>query len=129
MANGDIDVKVRFRSFLPGAGYDVNGLAKQGKTNVRGVITATYLRGGVNLLPADVGLDVIDTLTLTNEEPYTSVNPQQNYRTVGYSKSARQFYCVEEVSAANTDAEVASGTSLSIEFDAFGDAAWAPELL
>lgn len=129
MAAGDIDVRIRFRSFLPGAGYDVNGQAKQGKTDVRGVITASYLSGGTPLLPADVGLDVIDTLTLVLEEPNRSPNPAQNYRTVSYSKSAQEFYCFEEVSAANTDAELANATEILIEFDAFGDAAWAPELL
>ena len=80
MANGDVDVKVRFRSFLPGAGYDVNGQAKQGKTNVRGVITTTYLRGGVTLQPTDVGLDVIDTLALTLEEPIASSDPGRQRR-------------------------------------------------
>jgi len=123
MANGDIDVKIRFRSFLPGSGFDSSGNARQGKTNVRGRIEATYLKGGVALTPQDVGLNTIDDLTLTCEEPFTSPDPAAGWRMAGYSRSARQFYVVQET------IEVASGSAVNLTFDAFGDSGHDVELL
>ena len=130
MANGDVDVKVRFSSFLPGAGYDASGRAVQGKTNIRGVITTTYLRGGVSLSAVDVGLETIDDLALTLPEPCSSNDPAQGYRDARYSKSAAQFYLTVGELGNNTDTvELPSGTVVDVAFDAFGDSAHNAELL
>ena len=133
MANGDVDVKVRFRSFLPGAGYDVNGQPKQGKTDVRGVITTTYLRGGVSLTAQDVGLTVIDTLSLVLVEPNGSEDPGRQRRGVAYSPSAAQFYLSLTITGdeAGEDKthELASGQVVDVSFDAFGDSGATVDLI
>ena len=119
-----IDVKIRFRSFLPGSGYDSSGGSRQGKTNVRGRIECTsYTKGGEALTPQDVGLNTIDDLTLTLEEPLTGTDPAQAVRAVSYSRSAQQFYVAVD------NAELTGATSLNLTFDAFGDSAHDIELL
>jgi hypothetical protein len=123
------DVYVRFKSFLPGGGYDSTGRPVQGKTNVRGVINVTsYTRGGETLRAQDVGLETIDSLDLELVEPFTSPNPSQNWRDVGYSSAAAQFYAWVEASS-GAFAELAGASAFEVAFDAFGDAAHAPELL
>lgn len=124
MAN---DVKIRFRSFLPGSGVDSGGNNKQGKTNVRGRIEVTsYSRGGESLTPADVGLTRIDDLTLTLEEPISGSDPAESRRSVGYSRSAQEFYIN---TGGPTEGELAAGTAVNLSFDAFGDSAHDIELL
>lgn len=119
-----IDVKIRFRSFLPGHGYNSGGSAKQGKTNVRGRIEVTsYTKGGEALTPQDLGLNTIDDLTLNLEEPMKGNDPAQTVRAVYYSRSAQQFY------AATDNAEDAGAAAFNMTFDAFGDSAHDIELL
>ena len=61
MAN---DVKIRFRSFLPGAGFDSAGNPKQGKTRVVGQVAVTSYASGESLSAQDVGLSSIDFMEL-----------------------------------------------------------------
>lgn len=131
MANGDVDVYVRFRSFLPGGGYDSSGRSVQGKTNVRGRITTTYLKGGVNLSAEDLGLTALDDVTLTPEEPCPSADPSKATRRVYYSRAAGQFYITRNTGPETDRVEVeeSSGTTSNISFDAFGDSAHNAELL
>lgn len=118
------DVKIRFRSFLPGAGHDSSGNARQGKTNVRGVIEVTnYTRGGETLTPADLGLSTIDDLVLTHREPVSSPDPAAGVRRVVYSYSAQQFYIIRDT------VEEAATADPVISFDAFGDSSHDVELL
>ena len=112
------DVKIRFRSFLPGSGYNSSGNPRQGKTNIRGRIECTsYTKGGESLTPTDLGLTTIDDLTLTLEEPLTGNDPAQAVRTVYYSRSAQQFYVAVD------NVELTGATNLNLTFDAFGDSA------
>jgi len=118
------DVKIRFRSFLPGSGYDGSGNARQGKTNVRGRIEVTsYTKGGETLKPQDLGLNTVDDLTLSCEEPFTSPDPASGWRWASWSRAAQQFYVIQET------VEVAGGTVLNLTFDAFGDSAHDVEML
>lgn len=124
------DVKIRFRSFLPGAGHDGSGNAKQGKSNVRGEINVTsYARGGETLTPQDVGLTTIDDIVLTPKEAAGGANPAQGARRALYSHAAQQFYVLENVNATGVENEAASAAAINIRFDAFGDSAHDVELL
>ena len=127
------NVFVKYRQFLPGAGHNRSGVAKQGKTNLRGRIeVSSYTRGGESLTPADLGLTFIDDLTLTLEEPFMSSDPGENRRQVGYSRSAAQFYCLKtrtgDEAGEDYSDELAGGTALNLTFDAFGDSAHDVEL-
>lgn len=121
------DVKVRFRSFLPGAGQDSAGNPKQGKTRVVGEIDVTsYERGEEALTAADVGLTAIDSITLrvANESGDTS---GANKREARYDKSVGQFYLVD-LSQAGVPTEYANAATETIEFVAEGDSAGDVEL-
>ena len=60
MADGDFDVKTRFRSALPGVGYNSSGAAVNDKTMVVGSITFTYNTNGLSITGPDLGLSTID---------------------------------------------------------------------
>ena len=60
MAAGDLDVKVRFRSWVPGAGFTSSGTSKQGKSLVVGDVDFTYATGGILLLAPALGLSTLD---------------------------------------------------------------------
>ncbi len=122
------NVFIKFRSYLPGAGHNRSGSPKQGKTNVRGRLEVTYSRGGDDLTPADLGLDVIDDLRLTLEEPLQSSNPTEGRRGIDYSNAARQFYVYRTANATGIQIEEADASVFEVTFDAFGDSAAAPEL-
>lgn len=117
------DIKIRFKSFLPGAGRDGDGKPDQRKQEVRGQIDVTsYTRGGENLRPQDLGLTSIDHLKLSLEEPFTNPNPSAFNRVVDWSKSAFQFYVVNFYNSEGREdaVEIASGTALKLTFSAFG---------
>ena len=145
------NVNVRFRSFLPGAGYDSAGVSKQGKTNVRGHINVTsYARGGESLTATNLGLTVIDDLTLTLLNPVRGPNVTSRMRDVLYADAPAQFYVLELVhdfhqfyiASAPPDSgyggtdpyrvagwqEIAAATVLTLSFDAQGDSAQDLEL-
>lgn len=144
------NVNVRFRSFLPGAGYDSAGQPKQGKTNVRGRVNVTsYARGGEALAPRDIGLAVIDDLRLTLVDPVRSSDVTNQQRDVVYSDAAEQFYVLEHLhdfhqfylGGSHTGGyggqnpyrvggwqEIAGATVLTVSFDAQGDSAHDIEL-
>ena len=122
-------VSIRYRSFLPGAGFDSNGVAKQGKQEVRGVITVTnYARGGEALAPADVGLNRIDYIDLQLEEPFEGADSDSTGREIGYSRSAQQFY-INTVDGAGTKGKLVATSDPVVMFNAFGDSAHDVELL
>lgn len=121
-------VAIRFRGGLPGSGLDSSGLPKQGKQEVRGRITVTNYSGAEDLKPRDVGLTSIDFISLEITEPFTSTDPGDEMRFVGYSYQAQQFYCWTE--GANGD-RLSLGRTVDpvITFSAFGDSAHDVELL
>lgn len=126
MAN---QVTVRFRSYLPGSGWDSAGSAKQGKQEVRGIITVTdYVRNGEDLVPVDLGLTTIDHLDLVLQEPLTSNDPSEQWRKVDYSYSAAQFYVVE-IGQTGVALNIGATKDPVITFSAFGDSSHDVELL
>ena len=121
------DVKTKFKSFLPGAGFDASGNAKQGKTRVVGNIAVTsYQRGGEDLAPVDVGLSAIDSITLRVSDS-TGDTSGNNERRAVYTKTVEQFYLVLD-SQAGVGGEYAAAATETVEFDAFGDSAEDVEL-
>ncbi len=123
MAN---DVRIRFRSYLPGGGFDSAGGAKQGKTRVVGSINVTAYGGdaGEPLSAIDIGLTTIDAISIRVDNE--STGPGQTTRTAVYSKSTGHFY-VFDVSAAGVKVPHAAATE-TLEFDALGDSAGDVEL-
>ncbi len=110
-------------------GFDSNGNAKQGKQEVRGVITVTnYIQGGEDLTPADVNLTNIDYIELVLTEPFLGNQPDHDGRTIGYSVSAQEFY-INLVTQVGQKSELVNTFDPVVMFNAFGDSVEAPELL
>lgn len=121
-------VSVRFKSALPGSGFDANGAAKQGKRRVVGKIAVTsYTNAGESLAPADVGLSTIDFISLKHADE-ASGKEGQGGRYVRYQFSTNDFYIVEE-SGITGKTGAPSGTTHTVYFDALGDALDGVELL
>lgn len=117
-----INVKPRFHRPLPGGGRDSNGNPKQGKVEVRGVISvSSYDRGGESLTPADLGLTTIDWIDLKHEEQAGGKEGSET-REVLYNFSSQDFYIREAGSPANAG-------SHEVRFNAFGDTVREAELL
>lgn len=126
------DVRIRFRSFLPGAGFDSSGNPKQGKTRVVGVVSVTSYGGssGEPLAAEDVGLNNIDFIQLRVSDENSGDMSSAGFapiRKVTYTKSTGHFYLYNEIEA--DIAEVASGSTETVEFVAEGDSAHDVELL
>jgi hypothetical protein len=122
------DVKVRFHTFLPGAGFDASGNPKQGKTRVVGEVDVTsYARGGEALSAIDVGLNTIDSLTLRVGDETGDPSATRRRQAI-YSKSVSQFYLVDTTTAGVPN-ERADAATETVEFVAEGDSAADPELL
>lgn len=127
MAN---DVKIRFRSYLPGAGVDSAGEPKQGKTRVCGLIDVTSYTGpiGEPMTPIELGLSTIDTLQMrvVNSVPG---NDGKHARECVYADDSERFYLIN-VSAAGVRTNYPAGASGAavVEFDVFGDSAHDVEL-
>ena len=118
MAN---DVKIRSRSYLPGAGVDSAGSAKQGKTQVQGLIAVTSYTGGAGepLTPIEMGVSAIDTLQMrvVNQVPH---GDGLHSRESVYADDTERFYLIN-VNEGGTRTHFAVGATASVEFDVFGD--------
>lgn len=113
----------RFRSYLPGSGFDSSGAPVQAKQIRVGFLDVTsYSRGGESLTAQDVGLVTIDHLDLRLEDPVTGPNPGQKTRMAVYSDAAQEFYVIER-QADGVWNELADTTSINLTFVAFGDSA------
>lgn len=134
MAN---DVKIRFRSFLPGAGFDNSGNPKQGKTRVVGRVEVTAYAGGdgERLSAQDVGLSNIDFIQLRVEDENTGamsaaagggIAPR---RAVTYTKSTGHFYLFTVDADGQVTGGVGAADTENLEFVAEGDSAADVELL
>ena len=125
MAN---DVKIRFKSFLPGAGKDSSGNPKQGKTKVVGEIDVTsYARGGEDLDAIAVGLNTIDHINLRVADETGDPSGATERRAL-FDKSTSQFYLVNK-GEGGTASEYAAAATETVEFVAEGDSANDVELL
>lgn len=128
------DVKTRFRSFLPGGGFDSSGNPKQGKTRVVGEIDITSYSGGSGeqMSPNDLGLTAIDSITLrvadenTGDMSASAGGGSAPVRDVTYTKSTGHFYIYKRTS--DEWSPYASAETEGLEFEAFGDSAHDVEL-
>jgi hypothetical protein len=124
------DVKIRFRSFLPGGGFDSAGNPKQGKTRVVGEIDVTSYVGssGEPLSAADVGLNAIDHADLkVREQVAGDFSGSAVTREVAYSHSAARFYLFSTDEDGARTAPLAETTE-SLTFVVEGDSAHDVEL-
>ena len=125
-------VKIRFKSYLPGGGFDSSGAAKQGKTRVVGEVDVTSYggQGGERLTAIDLGLTAIDSIHLrVGEEANGDQGP---VREVVYAKGSGHFYLyLTSGMGAGTleSAGVAAAQTENLEFDALGDSAADVELI
>ena len=120
-------VRIRRRSSLPGAGFDIAGNPSQNKQQVVGKIVVTdYTRGGETLRPRDLGLENFDHLHLSLDEGQGGASGQ--VRTVVYAAAAQQFYVLIEGAGGEFDQEAATADPV-VSFIAEGDAVSRPELL
>lgn len=125
MAN---NVNIRFRSFLPGGGFDSSGDAKQGKTRVVGAVNVTSYsgEGGEPFSARDVGLSTIDSINLRVADAIQG-DSTGTERQVLYAKSTGHFY-LHTIDGAGAKTRVASAATETVEFDAMGDSAHDVEL-
>jgi hypothetical protein len=125
MAN---DVKIRFRDYLPGAGVDSAGEAKQGKTRVCGIIDVTSYTGGAGepMTAIEMGMTAIDTLQMrvVNSVPG---GDGKHAREAVYADDTETFYLIN-VDAAGSRTHFAVAATAVVEFDVFGDSAHDVEL-
>lgn len=124
-----IDITTRFKSFLPGAGFDSAGGPKQGKTRVVGIIDVTSYDGeeGEPLSAVDVGLTTIDSLTIRVRDQIDGSFPGARNRDALYSQSTGHFYLLTRV-ATGVALGVVAGSTETLEFVAEGDGAQDVEL-
>jgi hypothetical protein len=117
-----------FKQFLPGAGSDVSGSPKQGKTRVVGRVNVTsYARGGEALSPNDIGLSTIDHIDLKVVGQVSNADGIAT-REAKYSNSTSQFYLID-VAVAGDKTQMAAAATEAVTYDAFGDSANDVELL
>jgi hypothetical protein len=123
-------VEIRSADKKQSPGYDGGGLAKNKKLEVVGEVNVTsYVRGGTQLQPTDVGLTTIDHMDLVLKEPMRGNSPRQALRRVHYSFSAQEFY-ISDHSRDDLDGpnEIAGASTATLTFHAWGDSVFAPEL-
>jgi hypothetical protein len=122
------DYKIRFKSFLPGAGKDSAGNPKQGKTRVVGQIAVTdYDRGGEPLAPQDVALTAIDAIALRVHNQ-TSGAQGETRREALYNQTDDVFYLVT-IHESGISTEYADAATETVEFVVEGDSSHDAELL
>jgi hypothetical protein len=118
-------VAIRFRSYLPGSGFDSNGNPKQGKQEVRGKVAVTSYAAGESLPPSKVGLTTIDWVHLAPDNAVGGANGQG--RVALYDHSSQEFYVFQSEATGLDDANIA-GKTFTVSFNAFGDSAHDVEL-
>lgn len=124
------DVKIRFRSFLPGGGFDSSGNPKQGKTRVVGEVAVTSYVGssGEPLSAIDVGLSAVDAITLrVSEEAAGDFSGHALTRGAVYAKGSGHFYLFTVDTDGDRVGYTAAATE-TVEFVAEGDSAHDVEL-
>ncbi len=109
---------IRGESRVVGGGFDTNGAAVQGKTNVWGILSGTYADGGIAFSPQDVGLDTIDYISFRVTTPAVDADG-----THVIAATASLLFVYDE-----EDDEIGAN-SFVCEYFAVGDAARNVELL
>lgn len=111
-----------------GPGFDGNGNPTQAKQQVSGrLVVTTFNGGGESLSPSDLGLDVIDYISLTMEEGAGSKSGQ--FRTAVYSFTSQEFYIFQQTAAAGVATSGTSGKDYNVDFLAVGNSLRAPQFL
>lgn len=119
-------IKVRSRSALPGTGFDSAGNPKQGKRKVVGALAVTsYTDVGESLTAADLGLSVIDYITINHADAAANTEGRGS-RWVNYVSTTSDFYIMQTIGAGLEAA--ATGSTHALTFTAEGDALDAIEL-
>ena len=114
-------IQTRFKSALPGSGFDSSGAAKQGKRRVVGQISVTtYTSVGESLTAADLGLATIDYISIRHNDQAAGKEGRES-RVVNYNFTTSDFYIMVGLAAV-------AGATNTLQFDAIGDALDAPEL-
>ena len=129
-------VKETFRQFLPGAGRDILGNPKQGKTRVVGNIAVTSYSGGEGepLSETDLGLTEINYITLrVHDENSGGMSAAAGggiapLRQVSYTKTTSHFY-LYDVDSDGQISSVASAATETVEYVAEGDSSSDVELM
>jgi hypothetical protein len=129
-------ISTRFRSFLPGAGFDSSGSPKQGKTRIVGVISVTSYGGGDGepLTATDIGLNNIDYVNLRVSDGNKGAMSAsvgggiRAVRQVTYVRSTGHFY-LYNIDSDGQLTPIAVAATETVEFDALGDSASDVELL
>ncbi len=116
-------VAVRYRSYLPGSGFDSNGSPKQGKEESFGVITVTSAVQGESLPPSKLGLTTIDYIDLKVQAPVGGGTGSQP-REAHYDYTSQEFYLLTD-----NDAVELKGDNVTLRFHAFGDSIRGTEFL
>jgi len=121
-------VRETFRQYLPGAGKDVLGNPKQGKTRVVASINVTSYAGGGGeaLSPADVSLSTIDAIYLRCVNPAKGADAN-TVREVVYSDHAELFYLID-VDDGGIRTHVDAASAEVVQCIAEGDSAFDVEL-
>jgi len=122
-------VKPTFKQWIPGAGRTAGGTPVQGKTKTTGRVTVSSYAGsgGETLRPADVGLSVIDHISLKVVEEVSSAD-QKVTRHAAYSPSSQQFYLFTTDKDGDKTGYAATATE-EVSFVAEGDSVMDVELL
>jgi hypothetical protein len=121
-------VRETFRQYLPGAGRDVLGNPKQGKTRVVASINVTsYTRGGESLTAADLSLATIDHINMRVVDELRTNQADADHRIALYSDTTAQFYLVDVDGAGSKDEADAADTDV-VTVIAEGDSAYDVEL-
>lgn len=116
-------VAVRYRSYLPGSGFDSNGSPKQGKEESFGVITVTTYKAGESLPPSKLGLSTIDYIDLQPQSPIGSASGGQARQAL-YDYTSQEFYLHQSDGSATF-----TGDNVTVRFHAFGDSVRGTEFL
>lgn len=120
------DIRVNFRTWIPGAGFNLSGVAVQGKQVAVGQIDVTsYTTGGETVNAQDLGLETVDAIVFdvervnnANTEPAAS-----NLLTAQYIRTTSKVMI-----KLDENNEVSTTQDARLYFIAIGDSALAPEL-
>ena len=118
-------VRIRFKSYLPGGGFDSAGNPKQGKTRVVGEVDVDSYEGGEGepFAAGAIALNTIDAISLKVRDGLDGNADGGSSRDVHYATSTGHFYLTTTLLADGVVTHVAPGATETLTFDALGDSA------
>ncbi len=125
-----LTVKILSRSRLDGGGRDINGVAKNAKTEVVGELAGAYVTGGIAFTATDIGLETIDFLDLQPVTLAAAAGAGLIETDTAIGASLDEPNAVIRCTTINNGGVTtqAAQTAYVINFRAFGDSAESPEL-